>query len=71
MSKPIDLAIIRAERREFCPYCTKPAHMFPTACPRVRRVWYYDPDEWGNQAVESIALWPTGLEEEDGSDDAA
>ncbi len=53
MSDPVNLEVVRAERKETCPYCGKPEHAGPLLCPRIESITIYA----GNQETD-IHFWP-------------
>ena len=53
MAKVTDLEVVRAERKEPCPYCGKEEHVTPFACPSVSGITAY-----ANIEQVDIHFWP-------------
>lgn len=53
MAKPIDLEVVRSERKEHCPFCGDEEHKVPLLCPRISGVTLSD-----DGSVVEIHFWP-------------
>lgn len=61
MDKPIDLQVVRNERKEPCPYCGEAEHKTPLMCPRIAYITAYSDNEcvdihfWGESDGPDVA----------------
>ena len=61
MTAPVDLSVIRGERKERCMFCGQPEHFITLACPRVIGV------ELGfDGSISAVRLQPIPVVDESG-----